>query len=196
MLPKETGKLPLRKENRTCTGKNSSLKIMRALLRKPIAVSVFCPMLALSLWDSQAGARCYAQTQTQTQPNDPPKVAARHELLAGDTSAPNRTAPAAARPPVKPDPEISLDIAKELAAMKARIEQLEAELKDRAATTQSGLGQPAVATAVPAKSETIPAGASRSPAVLVGQAPADSTFRQIKQPSFSERTPVPGRKGF
>jgi hypothetical protein len=155
------------------------LKLMRALLRKPVAVSVFCPMLVFSLGVGQAGERCYAQTQTQ--PNDPAKVAALHEPLASDTSATNSTAPAAARPPAKTDAEISLDIAKELAVMKARIEQLEAELKDRAATTPPGSGQPIAATAVPAKAEAVPAVASASPAVSVGQAPSDSTAPAKKE---------------
>jgi Putative beta-barrel porin-2, OmpL-like. bbp2 len=154
------------------------LKIMRALLRKPVAVSVFCPMLVLSLGVGQGGGRCYAQTQTQ--PNDPARVAALHEPLASDTSATSSTAPAAAGPPAKTDAEISLDIAKELAVMKARIEQLEAELKARAATTPPGLGQPSVAAAVPAKSEAVPA-VSASPAVSVGQAPSDSTAPAKKE---------------
>jgi hypothetical protein len=155
------------------------LKIMRALLRKPVAVSVFCPMLVLSLGLGQGGGRCYAQTQTQ--PNDPAKLAALHEPLASDTSATSSTAPAAAGPPAKTDAEISLDIAKELAVMKARIEQLEAELKDRAATTPPGSGQPIAATAVPAKAEAVPAVASASPAVSVGQAPSDSTAPAKKE---------------
>jgi hypothetical protein len=143
-------------------------------------------MLVLSLGVGQGAGRCYAQTQTQ--PNDPAKVAALHEPLASDTSATNGTAPAAARPPAKTDAEISLDIAKELAVMKARIEQLEAELKDRAATTQPGPGQPIAATAVPAKSEAVPAVASASPAVSVGQAPSDSTApaKQEKIAPFSD----------
>jgi hypothetical protein len=136
-------------------------------------------MLVLSLGVGQGGGRCYAQTQTQ--PDNPAKVAALHEPLAGDTSATNSPAPAAARPSAKTDAEISLDIAKELAVMKARIEQLEAELKDRAAATPPGAGQPAAAAAAPAKSEALPALASASPAISVGQAPADSTAPAKKE---------------
>jgi hypothetical protein len=106
------------------------LKIMRALLRKPAAVSALLPMFVLNLCVGQ-GARCYAQAQAQ--PEAPPKVAALHEPSPTETNT-NSTAPAAAKPTAKPDPDISLDIAKELAVMKARIEQLEAELKSRAAT--------------------------------------------------------------
>jgi hypothetical protein len=144
------------------------LKITRTLLRKPVAVSALCPMLVLSLCVGQ-GARCYAQTESQ--PNDPPKVADLHEPLAVDPTATNSATPA---PAAKPDPEMALDIAKELAVMKARIEQLEAELKNRAAT-QPGPSTPATAVAaVPAKLEAAPA-ASASPAVASLQAPSDPT---------------------
>jgi hypothetical protein len=150
---------------------------MKALLCKPAVVSVFCLLLVLSLWVGQ-GAPCYAQAQAQ--PDAPPKVAALHDPLPTETNT-NNTTPAAARPSAKPDPDISLDIAKELAVMKARIEQLEAELKDRAAATPPGAGQPAAATAAPAKSEALPALASASPAISVGQAPADSTAPAKKE---------------
>jgi hypothetical protein len=138
-------------------------------------------MLVLSLCVGQ-GARCYAQTQTQ--PDAPPKVAALHEPLSTETNTTNSTAPEVARPPAKPDPEISLDIAKELAVMKARIEQLEAELKSRASTTppaQPGPEQPAVAAAaVPTKSEVAPSIAAASPAVSSAQASSDSTAAPTK----------------
>jgi hypothetical protein len=101
------------------------------MLRKLIAVSSFLAMLALSLWVGQP-ARCYAQTQT---PDAQPKVAALREPLPGDTSATNSTPVPAARPAAAPEPEITVAIEKELATMKARIEQLEtelAELKGRA----------------------------------------------------------------
>jgi hypothetical protein len=164
------------------------LKIMRALLRKPAAVSAFCPMLVLSVCVGQ-GARCYAQAQTQ--PEAPPKVAALHEPLPTDTNATSTTAPAAARPPAKPDPEFSLDIAKELAVMKARIEQLEAELKSRSASAQPasaqpgpaepGPAQPVAATSVPVKSEPAPATTSASPAVSVALPPSESTTPAKKE---------------
>jgi Putative beta-barrel porin-2, OmpL-like. bbp2 len=165
------------------TGKDSNLKITKAVLRKRGAVSAFCPMLLLSLCVGQ-GARCYAQTQTQ--PGAPTKVAVLHDPLPTETSATNSTAPAAARPPAKPDPELSLDIAKELAVMKARIEQLEAELKNRDAATQPSPETPAMTgAAVPAKSETAPvpasAAVSASPTVSVAQTPSDSTVPAKKE---------------
>jgi hypothetical protein len=103
---------------------------MRALSRKPTAVSAFFSILILSLGVG-ASARCYAQTQVE--PSDQPKVAAVREPLPTDAGAASRTESATAKPAAAPDPEISLDIAKELAVMKARIEQLEAQLKSRAA---------------------------------------------------------------
>jgi hypothetical protein len=76
---------------------------------------------------------CVAQTESA----NPTTVATRHvsssdEMGNGGGGTNNSAAKTAA--PAKPDPEMSLDIAKELAVMKARIEQLEAELKSRAAT--------------------------------------------------------------
>jgi Putative beta-barrel porin-2, OmpL-like. bbp2 len=97
--------------------------------------------------------------------------------LPTETNTTSSAAPAAARPPAKPDPDFSLDIAKELAAMKARIEQLEAELKKRDAITRPVPAQPDVAgVAVPAKSEAVPAtaAANTSPIVSVAQTPSDS----------------------
>ena len=96
-------------------------------------------MLVLSLGVGQ-GAPCYAQSQSQE--DDQTKVAAMHEPLADDTGTPKNTTPVTAQPAGKSDAEISLDIAKELAVMKARIEQLEAELKSRAGSA------PASSTAV------------------------------------------------
>jgi hypothetical protein len=78
-----------------------------------------------------ATQRCVAQTQSA----NPTTVATRHVSSSDETGnagggTNNNVAKTAA--PAKPDPEISLDIAKELAVMKARIEQLEAALKSRA----------------------------------------------------------------
>jgi len=116
------------------------LKILRALLRKAAAISTFPSMLVLSLAVAQA-PRAYAQTPAP--PDASTKVAALHEPAAD--VAPGRAATA-------PDPQSSLDLAKELAAMKARIEQLEAELKVRAAAEASpAAGTPArIAEALPA----------------------------------------------
>ena len=158
-----------------------NLKIARDILRKPVAVSAFFAMIVLSLSVGQV-ASCYAQTQTQ--PNNQPKVAALHDPSPED-SATKSTAPPSARPTATPDPDTSADIAKELAVMKVRIEQLEAELKSRAATTQPGSAQPGstqpgsappapAAAAVPVNLEPAAATASAAPAASAAQASSDS----------------------
>jgi hypothetical protein len=126
---------------------------MRTLLRKLTIASGLFSMLVLSLSVGQS-ASCYAQTRSQEEGQT--KVAAMHEPSADDTGTPMNTAPATAQPAGKSDAEISADIAKELAVMKARIEQLEAELKSRAASA------PAFSTAV-AKPNSAPVTASAPP---------------------------------
>jgi hypothetical protein len=154
-----------------------NLKIAREILPKPVAVSAFFAMIVLILSVGQV-ASCYAQTQTQ--PNNQPKVAALHDPSPED-SATKSTAPPSARPPATPDPDTSADIAKELAVMKVRIEQLEAELKSRAATPQPGSTQPGsappapAAAVVPVNLEPGAATASAAPALSAAQASSDST---------------------
>jgi len=109
------------------------LKITKTLLRKAVAVSTFPAMLVLSLAVGHA-PRCYAQTAAP--PDAPTKVAALHEPAAD--VAPARAA-------TTPDPQSSLDLAKELAAMKARIELLEAELKSRTLSGPTLVAGPASA---------------------------------------------------
>ena len=115
------------------------MKITKTLLSKTQASSVFPPMIVLCL---AFGQPLRAFTQTQVQPDvrsaklnelaQPMADAAAHESStssAKPTEAPKRIE----------DPEA---LAKELEAMKLRIEQLEAELKVRMAAEQ-----PATATA-------------------------------------------------
>jgi hypothetical protein len=97
------------------TGKDAILNITRAV-SKTVAVSALSSMFFLCLAVGQS-QRSYAQTSQ-------PVVSS--------------------GPAAEQDPSVA-DIEKELAAMKARIEQLEAELKSRAATTQ-----PAVSVTTPA----------------------------------------------
>jgi len=88
------------------TGKDSNVKITRALLHKVAAFSASPALLVLSLAAGQAQP-CYAQTQPQ--PDAPAKVAAASQTpdaSAGQTPAASNTA-------------ISLEILKELDAMKA-----------------------------------------------------------------------------
>jgi hypothetical protein len=143
---------------------------MRTLLRKAVAASTFPPLLVLSLAVVQA-PRCYAQTQAQ--PVAPAKVAALNEPpAASDVST--------AQPAPPPDP-VAVDIAKELAAMKARIEVLEAELKRHtaAATAASPAALPParVALALPAAVPTA------APARAVAQMASDSSSSTVVPPT-------------
>src|SRR2546429_7844777 len=106
---------------------------MRTLLRKAVAASVFPPALVLSLVAAQATP---GHAQTQTQPEAPTRLAAIHDLPRDGASAAVRDGGSTSNPTsgalATPDPEISPAVAKELAAMKAEIEQLKAELKGHA----------------------------------------------------------------
>ena len=110
------------------TGKDSIVKNMRTQLRNALALSAFPTMLVLALAFGLA-QRSYAQAQAQ--PDAPTKVAA----LLDPSPAPD-VAPA--RPAVAPDP-VTVDIVRELEAMRLRIEQLEAELKSRTTATDASL---------------------------------------------------------
>ena len=139
------------------------MKITRALLRKAVAFSASPALLVLSLAAGQAQP-CYAQTQAQ--PYAPAKVAAVRETP--DASA--------GRTPAASNTAISLDILKELDAMKARIEQLEAELKARASV------------------EAVPAAATRPAAVAALPTPASApAVATLSQPS-SDSSAAPTKK--
>jgi hypothetical protein len=156
------------------------LKITRSASPKRAAASALLPLLVMSFGVGQSQL-CHAQTRT---PADGQKVAMLHEPSADDTSAPKTTPPVAAQPVAKTDAEVSLDIAKELAVMKARIEQLEAELKSReAATAAAAAAAPVAAPAtVPAAKTTEPAlaTAAASPTSSVEQQAADATTKPEK----------------
>jgi len=126
---------------------------------------------------------CKAQTQALLDAES--KVAASNEAAGGGparaseasaTSSSTASAPAAAIP----DPRISA-VEQELAAMKARIEQLEAELKSRTAAQPLPAIPATAVAAVPAKLEAAPAPASASPTVASLQAPGDSTTAPAKK---------------
>ena len=96
---------------------------MKTLLRTIAAVSIFPSTLILILAFAQAPK---SSAQTVAPSDAPAKVAVLHEAIADVPSA---------RPAPAPDPATN-DIFKELAAMKARIEVLEAELKSRTAPAE------------------------------------------------------------
>jgi hypothetical protein len=164
---------------------------MRTLSRKPVAVSALLPIIVMSLGVLSLGvgqgARCYAQTQTE--PAAPTKVAVLHEPAPEDTAAAKTTAPAAVpastQPAAKPDPELSVDIAKELAVMKARIEQLEAELKSRATAEPAAIAPAAVPTPAPTAAGSAPAPASAGAAVA-NAAPDSAPAKKEKIAPFSD----------
>jgi hypothetical protein len=162
--------------------KGFNLKINRIRLRA-ITVPAFLQMLILSLAAGQ-GTYCYAQAQAPTD-TQMKVVAAVHEPRPADLSTTDSTAPAAARPAAVPDPEISPAVARELAAMKAEIEELKALLKGRDATEPAppAGGSAASATApVSAKTEPAPAPASASPAAVTVQAASDATAAKPEKP--------------
>ena len=141
------------------------MKITRTLVCRAVAVSTFPSMLILSLALGPT-SRCYAQTPAQ--PDAPAKVAVLHEPSATPDVSP-------VRPAAAPDPLTSADIAKELAAMKARIELLEAELKSRMAAPETSL-----LTVNPARP------AEASPAAAPAQA-------MVAQPSTDSSAATPAK---
>jgi hypothetical protein len=124
-----------------------NLKIKQAVVRKAVAVSAFSSMLFLILAIGRSQP-CSAQTTAQP-----------------DASA----GPAAAQ-----DPAVA-DIEKELAAMKARIEQLEAELKSRTAATQ-------------------PAVSVMSPVKVVGPAPTSAPTQAMTTQTVSDSSAASAKK--
>src|ERR1017187_3461667 len=153
-------------EDRTSDQKGIKLHCMRGLLRKAVAVSTFPSILVLSL---ALAPPCYAQTQAQ--PEVPTKVAELHEPATDATPARAATAP---------DPQSPVDVAKELAAMKARIELLEAELKSRTAATEPPLAA-GISTRV---AEALPAAAPAQ--AVVAQTLGDSSAAKSQKPAPTE----------
>ncbi len=145
------------------------------ILRKTLAISALTPTFIFSLAVGQATR---VNAQTQVRPGTQTKVAALREPSPGESDATATTSapPATAQPTAAPDP-LDTEIAKQLAAMRARIEQLELELKNRAAAqpapAQSLPAQPAAA--VPFTPPAPIATASTSPALSIVQAASDTS---------------------
>ncbi len=135
------------------------LKIMRTRFSNALTFSTLPAVLILTLVVGQ-GSRVYAQAQT---PDAPVKVAALHEpVAAADVPQPKVAAPE----------QVSTDIAKELEAMKARIEQLEAELKARTGTPNATTNA-ALAPVVPAKA--LPLSLTAPAQALAAQSSGDTS---------------------
>ena len=101
------------------TGKEANLKIMRMRLRRTVTLLVLPILLVLTIAVVLA-PRGFAQSGAQA------------DAAAKAAAAPGQTSSGLGSPD-----QSSADIVRELEAMKARIEQLEAELKRRAATVAS-----------------------------------------------------------
>jgi Putative beta-barrel porin-2, OmpL-like. bbp2 len=113
------------------------------------------PMLVLGITIAQT-----PRTQAQTQPNAPTKVAAVYDTPSEDAVRDGGTPSKPVSPTAAaPDPEISPAVAKELAAMKAEIEQLKVALKSRVDEESAGPAVPATASApAPAPATIAPVG--------------------------------------
>jgi len=118
-------------------GGDGDVKTMRPLLRTAAAGAMFLSMFALCLAFAQ-GSRCYAQAQAQ--PQAQAEVAKLHKSggpsPGSSADVGSATSESPARPAVSPNPAVPVDVASELAALKARIEQLELQLKGNAAPEQ------------------------------------------------------------
>ena len=178
--------LPLRGSHATKSNSEreraEDVKTVGPLLRTSAAM--FLSMLALCLVFAP-GSRCSAQAQPQPQAQT--AVAKLHESgglssgVAADVGSTTNDAPI--RPAAAPDPGVTLALEKELAAMKARMEQIGAqlaELKSRAAATEASAaaGTPArVAEALPA------ATLAQAP---VAQTSSDSLSAKPEKPAPTE----------
>jgi hypothetical protein len=123
------------------------LKITRTL-RKDIQLSACFLLVILGLAMVQAPL-CYAQTEAQT--NVPTRVAVLHASSpdGSDAATGNNSAPATAQPAAAPDPAA---LEKDLADMKARMEQIETELmelKSHAAAAPASSTSTAVSKSTP-----------------------------------------------
>lgn len=106
------------------------METMKTPSYKNVAVAICSLLLALSL----AVLECYAQIQYE-QPEAPTKVAKLNEPGADGSAADvgGTTAGSPSQTPSSPDVGSTATITKELEAMKARIQQLEAQLSERTA---------------------------------------------------------------
>jgi hypothetical protein len=157
------------------------LKIMRTLLHKRLAVSAFVPVF-VSIVSVGHTVRCPAQAQVQ--PETQTRVAALREPSANDAGAANNTSPVAARITTAADPAVTLSIEKELAAMRVRMEELQAQLNELKGRPPAG--QPAVTAAETGKPGAPP------PVVATSEAPNSSSLA-VTAPAQSPDA-APGKK--
>jgi len=166
-----------------CAPMQRNVKTMRPRLSPTAAGAVFSSMLGLCLVFAP-GSRCYAQAQAQSHAQT--DVAKLHEPggPSSDTSpvvgatASDSSAPAVA----PPNPALPVDLANEVAALKARLEQLELLIKANAAATQPSTVMagaptgPALAAVALPQDQSAPAAKPDKPAASVPFAYADWTW--------------------
>jgi Putative beta-barrel porin-2, OmpL-like. bbp2 len=158
----------------TSSERQEIVTIMKSYLRKLLG-GAFIPAVLISVVTSASISRCNAQTGTET-------IAAKASPESSTAVAGDKTV-TAANATSAPDPEISPAVAKELAAMKAEIEALKMELKNRT-TTEPAPG-PASASAMKAPDAT-PAVAITSPVVSnMAAAPATTPERPVPTQPFA-----------
>jgi hypothetical protein len=146
------------------------MKNMRTPLRSALTFSALPTMLVLTLALGVA-QHGYGQAQGQAQAEAPTKIA----VLLDPSTVPD-VAPS--RPAAAPDP-VTVDIVRELEAMRLRIEQLEAELKSRNTATDASL-LPVIPTKTDSLGVTMPARA------MVAQPSDSSTEPKKKIEPFSD----------
>jgi hypothetical protein len=163
-------------------GGDGDVKTMRPLLRTAAAGAMFLSMFALCLAFAQ-GSRCYAQALAQ--PQAQAEVAKLHksgEPSPGSSAdVGSATSESPARPAVSPNPAVPVDVASELAALKARIEQLELQLKGNAAPEQPSTST-AMATALAKESNPELAVAPAEPAQPQDQSASASPAAKPEKP--------------
>ena len=144
--------------------RDGDVKTMRRLLRTTAAGAMFFATFALCLTLAQ-GSLCYAQAeapakgQNQTKMAKLPEPGGPSSESSSDAQSPPSMSPA--QSPAAPSQVVPAEVANELKAMKARIEQLELQLKGNAAPTQQS---PAMAGALAKESGPALAGAPAEPA--------------------------------
>jgi hypothetical protein len=159
-------------ENRPLGPERNQLE-MKTLSNNALTFASIPALLVLILAMGQASPS-YAQTDAQ--PDVPAKVAALHD------PSPSPDVPAKTSPALD---AVSTDIVKELEAMKARIEELEAELKARPsaanATTNASL-----APVVPIKSAVLPVAAPAQASAQLSSGAATAPAKKEKIDPFSD----------
>jgi putative OmpL-like beta-barrel porin-2 len=156
--------------------RDGDVKTTRFRLRTTTLAAKFLAMFFLCVAIAQ-GSLCHAQTQAQ--PQNQTKLAKLDESRKPSSENPAETGSKSAETPAAtpaPDPGISsAEIARELAVMKARIEQLEAELKSRAVSAPAASTIVAEPKAAPA-----PASAPKPTEAETTVASADAAAAQAR----------------